>query len=114
MITQIQTKELISVDLFNLSNKQTIYCKIDNFIQDGDGYTINGKYYWLDSNTETILKQFHRVFNNTQLDNLFNSLSVVYPDNSSYTEKRIYELKLGLKYIITIEPVFGLLGSDWE
>lgn len=125
MLTQLKTKVPVSIDLFNLSNKQTIYCKIENFIQDTEGYRINGSYYYLlevknenpeveSTYTEIPLRNFSRVFENAQLDGLFNALNITYPSNSTYTQKRIFELTVGLKYIVTVEPILGLTGSDWE
>ncbi len=123
MITQLKTKVAVAIDLFDLNNKQIIYCKIENFIQDKGSYRINGSYFWLKEVNvveeipvygEVVIKNFFRTFTNEELDSLFNALNIQYSVNSTYTEKRVLELNTGLKYIVTVEPILGLEGSDWE
>lgn len=128
MLVELKSIKSVSTDVFNPSIKNIIYCQLENFIQDGKGYRINGKYFYKSlipkQNPEDLeeeqkyneisVRQFSREFSNDELDNLYNYLNITYPENSNYTERKIIELYNGLKYIVNSETIFGLVGTDWE
>lgn len=125
MITKLKSNEGVSIDLIDLSIKKTIYCEIENFTQTGEDYRINGSYYYLTLNeknnpededvfTKTIVRNFSRTFSPAQINGLYQALNVQYPANSTYTEKRVIDLTAGAMYVVSSEPVFGLIASNWE
>jgi len=125
MITKLKSNIEVSTNLIDLSIKNTIYCEIENFIQNGDEYRINGSYYYLTLNekinpededvfTRTTIRNFSRTFTPAQINGLYQALNIQYPSNSTYTEKRVIDLTAGAMYIVSAEPVFGLTASNWN
>lgn len=125
MITKLKSNIEVSTNLIDLSIKNTIYCEIEKFIQNGDEYRINGSYYYLTLNekvnpededvfTRTTIRNFSRTFTPAQINGLYQALNIQYPSNSTYTEKRVIDLTAGAMYIVSAEPVFGLIASNWN
>lgn len=125
MITKLKSKIQVSTNLVDLTIKNTIYCEVENFIQSGDNYRINGAYYYMSLNekvlpededvyTKVLIRNFSRTFSPAQIDGLYQALNIQYPVDSTYTEKRVIDLTAGAMYIVSAEPVFGLIASNWE
>lgn len=125
MLALLKSKKDVVTDIFSPTDKRTIYCSISDFNQNSEGYRVNGSYYYLvdSGNKDTedkiiyeqkLIKNFSRTFTEDDLDNLYELLSITYPKDSKFTKKSKINILAGLKYIVSIETVLGLVGTDWE
>jgi hypothetical protein len=126
MILKLKSKKPVSTNILDLAEKNTVYCKLLNFFQQGDGFSINASYFYLketgvslqdDSEstyTEAGIQSFGKSMTNDQADALYLALGIVYPTGATYTERRVIDLTAALLYMVGDDKPFGLVGSDWE
>lgn len=122
IITFQSTKE-IQVSIFDPKLFASIYLDISMFQQDKIGFVVSGTYYYKELSfneseepTENIvfLRQFSRPFTVDEANQLYAKLGIKYPDKANYTQCRIIDLTKATKYVLTVNPVFGLSGDEWE
>lgn len=124
MITKLKSTKEVSINLVDPSIKKIIYCGIELFVQSGDEYRYNGTYYYLIPNenpnpgedvtfTEVPVRNFSHTLTLPEVNELYITLDIQYPVDSSYTEKRTIDITSGAMYVVSVVPVFGLTGDDW-
>lgn len=124
MILKLKSKKPVSTNILDLTEQNTVYCKLLNFFQQGDGFSINASYFYLKETgidaedkpiyTEIGIQSFGKSMTNEQADALYLALGIVYPTGATYTQRRVIDLTAALLYMVADDKPFGLVGSDWE
>ena len=124
MILKLKSKKPVSTNILDLTEQNTVYCKLLNFFQQGDGFSINASYFYLKETgvdaddeptyTEIGIQSFGKSMTNEQADALYLALGIVYPTGATYTQRRVIDLTAALLYMVGNDKPFGLVGSDWE
>jgi hypothetical protein len=120
MIVKIKSTKQVAVSLIDPTQTAFIFCELDLQNWDGENYRVNGNYYYIVESgeepiyTTVIIRNVSSIFTNEEINTLYKALDIVYPKDATYIECRTIDLTKGLIYIVTIEPIFGLSGNDWE
>ena len=113
MVVKIKSKNQVLVDTYdNVSAYPE--CELSAFISNGDKYFAKGQYFYMDEEDRKVIKNFDKDFTPEQIDQLFASLNLSYPEDSTYSEQDYINRMAGLKYIVASEGRFGLTINDWE
>ena len=117
MIAKLTSKKEVVIDTFD---NTTAYpsCEIITFTKLEGKYSINGRYYVSEIvdevETKTTIRSFSLEYTNAQIDGLFNSLNITYPDGISFSERDTINVAAGLKAVVGSENRWGLSLNDWE
>ena len=117
MITKLTSKKEVLIDTFDKIYAKPI-CELITFTKVKDKYVSQGAYYYIVGEGETeekkLIRPFSKEASNTEIDALFNSLSLTYPEGATYSEIDDINMKAGLMATVVFEARWDLGEEDWE
>lgn len=121
MITILTSTKEVMVDTFD---KVLVKPKVavNSYNKVAGSYIITGEYFYEEvegSGEEAVTKKvrirdFTKVMTDLEVDTIYSSLGITYPENSTESERDVIKITAGLRAILAIEKRWDLENSDWK